>query len=522
MMRFFEMIKEQEIVQQLEKDSVDTIKNSKDLPSQPNYATNAQQKPMADKIENILKADFPSARVDRLTNKIIPHIRIRDAFPKQEAVNKLMAAGLNLSDKKDPKQISTSDTFQSTTYSLEDNGVLFTIVLAGKGQEGAAQIGIQSLRPEKFGLTNQEKTKKDLANFVKSKIPLVVKDQIFQQGLIQLVDVAIGSRSSVDQNLMNHMSGILNYISQDFGEILTPLVMAKDDNEVIKFPEKSNKPLIDAEINGKPIAVKSLGGSGNSFIVIKDLIDSYVDTKRKEDPEFKPSQSYDILKDFVSTDGKTLDKLIRAAQRARIPEAIKMNEILGVSDPPLNYAQLKDSVEKLVNKLKSEDNSNLYKRYLEIISPAAFAANRMTKPKEGRKSKKEFVPKPVGVGLPADYKKYTGVESEDDVEENKRSAGKKSFDQDFVKAATRQLTYMLGVGFRNHVVEGPAAQEMADTITDIMQAKDAVAAKIEILPAGTIKVTTVAFSDLKFGYQYHAGTKTVDQNAPGFHIYFLD
>jgi hypothetical protein len=526
-MRFYELIVEQEPIQKTAADAPVAITKN-DLPADsqrsaidnPKYATKEQQVTIKDQIAKLLQKDFPEATVKSRTDKIIPHIRIMNALPKEEVLNKLVSSGFDLKSNIDSKQRQTSDTYQQSTYSYTKDGILYTIVLAGKGQAGKAQTGIQTLRPDFLGLAGQTKSRSDVAKHVKSRLPSATKDTVFQQGLSQLIDVAMGDRPNVDANLMDHMSGVLNLVSQNFGEILTPIIMAKDDNELISFPKESNKPLIDAEVNGRPVAVKSLGGSGNSFSVIKDLIDTYEETKKKQDPNFTPSKSFQILKDFVGNDGKTVDKLIRAAQNAKIPEAISLNSILGLSQSPMNYKQLEQGVAGLVNRLKAEGESNLYKRYLETITPAAFSAGRMTKPKEGRKSKKEFVPKPVGVGLPMDYNKYVNIDSEDDAEENKRSAGKKKFDQDFVKAAARQLTYMLGVGFRNHVVEGPAAQEMEDTISDVMSAKNAVGARIEINPNGTINVETVPFSDLRFGYQYHAGTSTVNQNAPGFSIYF--
>jgi len=79
---------------------------------------------------------------------------------------------------------------------------------------------------------------------------------------------------------------------------------------------------------------------------------------------------------------------------------------------------------------------------------------------------------------------------------------------------------MLGMGFRNAVVEGEDSQEMEKTITNVMTRKNAIAAKISIASDGSINVIKTPFKDLKFGYQYHAGTDTVDQNAPGFHIQF--
>jgi hypothetical protein len=409
-----------------------------------------------------------------------------------------------------------SGTYQNFIYTFTKNNIVFTVVIAGKGagegQEGKCQVGIQMLRPEKFGLKGVDSTKSELAARVKAAIPKVAKsDPILQQALSQLIDVAMGDRSTVDAPLMDHISGCLNLISQDFGEILTPIILADGEGDIISFSKTSNKPLIDVDVKGIPVAVKSLGGSGNSFSAIRDMIDDYEKSKKQEDPAWAANKTFKILQDFVSKDGKTNDKLIRAAQLAGVPEAVELNKILGAS--PQNYAQMESAVNKLVQTLSAtpEGQKNLYAAYLKTIWPASVAANRV------RGKKATLVP----VGLPGDYRSY--VKSDDTAQEPKqsnKSAGKKKFDANFVRAASRQLTYMLGMGFRNQAVEGDDKDEMEQTITDIMTRKDAIAAKITINADGSIKVIKTAFKDLKFGYQYHAGTDTVDQNAPGFHIQF--
>jgi hypothetical protein len=317
---------------------------------------------------------------------------------------------------------------------------------------------------------------------------------------------------------MDHISGCLNLISQDFGEVLTPIVLADGESDIISFSATSNKPLIDVDVKGIPVAVKSLGGSGNSFSAIRDMIKDYEESKKAEDPTWEANKTFKILQDFVSKDGKTNDKLIRAAQLSAVPEAVELNRILGTS--PQSYAQMEAAVSTLVQKLEAtpEGQKNLYSAYLKTIWPASIASGRTRGKKVLAPGKK---PALVPVGLPGDYRSY--VKDQDTTEEPKqsnKSAGKKKFDANFVRAASRQLTYMLGMGFRNQVVEGDDKDEMEQTITDIMTRKDAIAAKITINNDGSIKVIKTAFKDLKFGYQYHAGTDTVDQNAPGFHIQF--
>lgn len=484
------------------------------------YANRKEQQPVVDALKAALIDEFPSVNVrndleDLNAGKKIPSIRILNALPRDKVLAVLKDAGYQLTNTKNDVQI-VSGTYQSFIYTFTQGNIVFTVVIAGKGagegQEGKCQVGIQMLRPEKFGLKGVDLTKGQLAVKVKSAIPQVAKsDPILQQALSQLIDVAMGARSTVDPELMDHISGCLNLISQDFGEVLTPIVLADGESDIISFSATSNKPLIDVDVKGIPVAVKSLGGSGNSFSAIRDMIQDYEKSKRDEDPAWEANKTFKILQDFVSKEGKTNDKLIRAAQLAAVPEAAELNRILGTS--PQNYAQMEAAVSSLVQTLSAtpEGKKNLYAAYLKTIWPASVAANRT------RGKKATLVP----VGLPGDYRSY--VKDEDTAEEPKqssKSAGKKKFDANFVRAASRQLTYMLGMGFRNQVVEGDDKDEMEQTITDIMTRKDAIAAKITINNDGSIKVIKTAFKDLKFGYQYHAGTDTVDQNAPGFHIQF--
>jgi hypothetical protein len=496
------------------------------------YATRKDQEPEVNAIGNILRDEFPLVKVNNEVenlndDKKIPSIRILNALPRESVLTVLANAGYKLTNTQNEIQ-KVSGTYRNFIYTFTKNNIVFTVVIAGKGakgadginSEGGCQVGIQMLRPEKFGLLGVEKTKTELATIVKAAIPKVAKsDPILQQALSQLIDVAMGQRSTVDAPLMSHISGCLNLISQDFGEILTPIVLADGKNDIISFSATSNKPLIDVDVKGVPVAVKSLGGSGNSFSAIRDMIHDYEKSMKEEDPNWTPNKTFKILQDFVSKDGKTNDKLIRAAQLAAVPEATTLNSILGTV--PQNYAQMEAAVSKLIQGLSAtpEGRQNLYAAYLNTIWPASISANR-TRGKQKPSALGEKPKPPAPVGLPGDYRYYIGGGTKTEKQSDK-SAGKKKFDANFVRAASRQLTYMLGMGFRNQVVDGDDKNEMEQTITNVMTRKDAIAAKITINNDGSIKVIKTPFKDLKFGYQYHAGTDTVDQNAPGFHIQFV-
>lgn len=528
-MRFFEIICEQEtgleppVTATKAENPIDQTK----LDKTPNhgsvvidgikYASKSQQKSLVQKFKDILTPIFPVVNVrndsaDPNAGKQIPSIRILNALPKETVLTTLKNNGYDLKLTNTDVQM-VSGTYRTDIYSYQEGGIVFTVVIAGKrakdGNKGA-QIGIQMLRPEKFGLKGVEVTRSQMAALVKEKIPkLFGQDPLLGNALTQLVDVAMGKRKRVDQELMDHISSRINLIAQDFGEVLTPLAMTKDDSETISFSSVSNKPLIDVIVKGQPIAVKSLSGSGNSFAAIKDMINKYED-ELKKDPNYKETESMAVLKDFVNSKDDLVDKIIRAAQRSQIPEVKEVNRILGVT--PKNYAELESAVSKLVDRLRSVSDKNLYKRYLETIYPASIAAGKMTSNKKN--------PKPVTVGLPKDWSVFVKADAENEPAQTGRKAGKKMFDANFVRAASRQITYMLGMGFKNLVVEGDKSQEMADTLKNIMTKQNASVAHIVINSDGSITVKQVPFSQARFGYQYHAGTDTVNQNGPGFHYKF--
>jgi len=480
------------------------------------YANIMASKKIAIDIQNALKKDFPNIVVgvdSAKDGKLVPSIRIKNVLPK-DAGKKILASMYALHPA-DPVSSTVTGTYQTDTYSFTVDNQIFTIILAGKGSKsGGAQVGIQQLRPNKLGLVG-DNTKAQVVELVKKSLVKVVgKDPKLLEALRQLVDVAAGTRDVIDPDLNDHIKDSINLISQDFGEVLTPIKMSVNDSDIINFPEQSNQPLIDAKVNGKMIAVKSLGGSGNSFSVIQELIDEYEKEMNKDPKQVagERARMLKLVKEFNKSKGDVKDNLIRVAQLAPTKEALALNNLVGFK--PNNYEEMLKAADIIMKSISAEATSSedLYKKYLEAVLPISTSGARMT----GGKS-----PKVQAIGMPSDWKHYTGLKDIKDLKV--KASGKKYFDSNFVKAAADQLTYLLGWSFRMDAAEGGKdSEEMSKLITDIMTKKEAVAAKISITPEGGIVVRVTPFSDLKFGYQYHAGTSRPSQNAPGFSIHFVD
>ena len=494
------------------------------------YATIEKTKVLANQIASLLAIDFPNAKVDPETakprkGKLIPAIRIKNALPKDQ-VKQLLSSSFPLTNA-DTISRTVTDTYQASTYQIVINDVIYTVILAGKGGQVVngtkrAEVGGQQLRPDKLGLSGVTTTKSQLIPTVKSSLVRVVgKDPLLLNALQQLVDVAAGIRTEIDANLADHISDdtTLKLISQDFGEILTPIMMANDDNDLIDFPLKSNERLIDVNVKGQPVSVKSLGGSGNSFAVIQDLIDEYEAeiAKTPEEKNAERDRLFDIIKQYKKVPGKTTtDNLIRVAQKAQIPEVLKLNELLGGT--PNSYKELYSLVDQFVKNLDPQnqlDKKEKYKTYLQAILPISTAGNHTT----GKKNSKL-----ESVGMPYDWSHYINGGDIEGIK-NPKSSGRKYFDADFVSAAADQLSYLLGACFTKTVTSaknstGKDAEAMGNLITTMMTRKNATAAKISIGSNGSLRLIVVPFTDLKFGYQYHAGTNRPAQNAPGFTIFF--
>lgn len=477
------------------------------------YATIDQTVEMGRTIDSIIKkAGLPGRAEGGWSRLNQPHIRIKDAIPVAEHIQAVQEDPRFKLRKADKLTSTVSGQYAHNTYNFDIDGVIYTIVFAARGaQEGSTggQISKQQLRPNKLGLTGEGKqyTRTSLAQAAKAALPAKVKDPQTLEALNQLVDVALKKRNTIDPALNQHISAIAGDISQDFGEVLAPIMMADNDNFIITFPSASNEMLIDAEVNGQPVAVKSLGGSGNSFAAIRDLINQYQQAKEAAG-NIEYDEMLDLIREFVSDKGSTNDNVIRVAQKANLPEAAALNQLLGTT--PQSFAEMLKATEALYNNIVAEvGQDNAYEDYIKKVLPVARAGGWGDK-------------NPKALGMPSDWRKYSGEQQAKAGEEEKpaKRTGKTSFDKNFPVYAARQLTYLLGVAFDKEMNAGLRAANMAKTINNIMSNKKAVAVKIDINSDGGLEIIQTPFDSVNWRFQYHAATDAPDRNAPGFAMKF--
>ena len=424
-------------------------------------------------------------------SKQIPSIRAKGISPAdlKTAMGKWGATATST----DTKQVSASSSFPA--YSFEKDGILYTVVIGMKGakagDETSIGIGRKELTPAGLGIHGRVFNKKELVsatiNAVTSKFG--ERDPILANILIALVNSAAGGGKAVlPAEGMAHISDYLGTVSQDFGEILAPILIMKP-NDKAELPT-GNNPLVDVKLQGMNISVKALTGSGTSFRSISDLMDKY---EASIGQDAGKQEKFKILKQFhPGTGGNNKDKIIRSVATATIPEYQKLLSTLNVS----KLTSFSD-LEKAVGATKNTD----YATFLKTFYPMMNAGN-WGKP----------------VGLPADGAYYLGLT---DKVKKEKSAGKPSFVANPVKAGADIITYALGVGLLNYIKQGADSLEYKDMMTDIVNKADVVIGHISINRDGTLLLKTRSFSDLKFDFQYHASSHIPGNNLPGF-IAILD
>jgi hypothetical protein len=376
-------------------------------------------------------------------------------------------------------------------YSFQQNNVLYTVVIGMKGQsQDANNVGIsrKELTPAGLNIAGKTLGIDELISAVKKEIADKFKDRdpMLEQALISLIDSASnGGNIPLPEDQLNHIQPFLGTLSQDFGEILAPILIMQP-NDKVEFPS-GNNPIVDVKLPGVNLSVKSLSGSGTSFRTISQLMDKFEKELDVNDTEKK--EQFQILKQFhPDTGGSNTDKIIRAVSKAKTAEYDELLKILG-SKEISSWNELSKEIDKKIS------GAN-YSTFLKTFYPMMVAGN-WGKP----------------VGLPADGNYYMGLS---DKAKKEKAAGKPSYDADPIRGATDIITYALGVGLLNYIRRGKNAGSYKEMMTSIVSKADAVIGHITINPNGTLKLITRPFSDLKFEFQYHAPSHIPGNNLPGF------
>ena len=464
-------------------------------PAQPVYADKEDYNSMIPALSKWLE----QAGVENATNKIeyskksgrLPVLRISDVTPAQ-LEQSAQGLGLTSAPVTDHQAISSG---QFSIYSYTGQGKTFTFVLRGvktaASYAGAAVdlvLNRKDLTPVKLGLAGEYSDRKELATATKEAIKSKIKNENLAKALTELVELAENRGSGqLSPESLEYVKPFLGMISQDFGEILAPIALANESEE-ISFPV-GNEKLIDVTVGGNTrYSVKALGGSGTSMNSLGSLLEEYDQTLTDEG---KQKMFRDAIKIWASTkkEGSVTDRISLAANRNQTPEYLSYVDILGGEFN--SWAELKKLLKPLVEKLD-------YKGFLEMILPATRAGQWGS-----------------NVGMPQDSNYYMGLTP------NKPKpgiAGKYSYDNDHVDGAANIISYSLGKGIENMIRRGPNQQQYKDIMNDMIKQLNCQLGHVDIDNEGQLVITSKPFGNLDFEFDYHAPSHIAGNNRPGFMI----
>jgi hypothetical protein len=452
-----------------------------------------------DSLTPALSAWLEQAGVEDATNKIdyskksgrLPVLRISDATPAQ-LEKAAQGLGLTSAPLSDWQSVSSG---QFSIYSYTGKGKTFTFVLRGvktaASYAGAAAdlvLNRKDLTPVKLGLAGEYTDRTELADATKKAIKSRVKNENLAAALTELVELAENrGAGQLSPDSLEYVKPFLGMISQDFGEILAPIALANDGEE-ISFPS-GNEKLIDVTVGGNTrYSVKALGGSGTSMNSLGSLLDEYDLTLTDEG---KQTMFRNAIKIWASTrkEGSVTDRINLAANLNRTPEYLSYVDILGGEFN--SWTKLKALLTPLVKNLD-------YKGFLEMILPATQAGQWGS-----------------NVGMPQDSNYYLGLST------NKPApgiAGKYSYDHDPVDGAANIITYCLGKGIEYMIVRGPQKEQYNNIMNDMIKQLNCQLGHVNIDNQGQLVVTSKPFGNLNFKFDYHAPSHIAGNNRPGFMI----
>ena len=376
------------------------------------------------------------------------------------------------------------------------NGITVTVVLAGRKKSAAAGgatddlvLNRKDLTPVSLGLAGSYPTRAQLADATKKAVNTKVKNEKIASALVELVDIAMNRGSgNLSPESLEYVRTVRGMISQDFGEILAPMALAQD-NEEITFPA-GNEKLIDVTVGGKVrYSVKALGGSGTSMNSLGSLLDEYDATLTDEGKKSLFRNGIKIWQSASRKEGKVVDKICYAAHLNQIPEYLSYVDILGGEFQ--TFDELKKLLTPLVKKLD-------YPGFLEMILPASQAGHWG-----------------INIGLPDDSNYYLGLT---DKKSKPGIAGKNSYDNDHVHGAANIITYSIGKGFEFMVRRGPDKQQYKDIMNDMIKQMNCQLGHVDIDNSGQLIITSKPFGNLDFEFDYHAPSNLAGNNRPGFLI----
>lgn len=522
----------------------DPVKNVVELPnvqSYPDFLTGVK-----DLYNRKEKGEISQASHDKLYQDLIHRFMRKEDFQKpwfekeleEDAmtardyaplINTLSSQGLNVNPRPKPSRLKkivharVTNPVDKITGVLQQLGAKFKVIpgpneLSGKFSQVVAQfpkqlekqfpdlagktfniasavkkgssVGIKVFTPTNLGLANKTMSRTELYNTLKSTIPGKVNDEITEELLLQLLDVAVKKKKAVDPDIIEQFNADdLRQLGVDFGEILGPLMSGED---AIKFPA-GNSMLADVEINGKPISVKSASGSGTSFKAILPYLDKLKNNKavklNKEETKVN-----NFFRAFVDTKGNNMDKIVAGSKVANTPEHQAMANLVGNKN--FTVADLENYASRF--------GKREYGKFLNAVYPVAIAGGYKIADKDRPN------------GLPQDAAYYM---HKSDKKPKAKQAGKPSWDAQGSAVAGRNImVYILGASFLKDAKRVEKKEKFSNFLSKVMQGANAEIMWVNINSNGTLSLQRKPIKDVQADFQYHAPSHIPGNNLPGFSL----
>jgi hypothetical protein len=522
----------------------DPVKNVVELPnvqSYPDFLTGVK-----DLYNRKEKGEISQASHDKLYQDLIHRFMSKEDFQKpwfekeleEDAmtardyaplINTLSSQGLNVNPRPKPSRLKkivharVTNPVDKITGVLQQLGAKFKVIpgpneLSGKFSQVVAQfpkqlekqfpdlagktfniasavkkgssVGIKVFTPTNLGLANKTMSRTELYKTLKSTIPGKVNDEITEELLLQLLDVAVKKKKAVDPDIIEQFNADdLRQLGVDFGEILGPLMSGED---AIKFPA-GNSMLADVEINGKPISVKSASGSGTSFKAILPYLDKLKNNKavklNKEETKVN-----NFFRAFVDTKGNNMDKIVAGSKVANTPEHQAMANLVGNKN--FTVADLENYASRF--------GKREYGKFLNAVYPVAIAGGYKIADKDRPN------------GLPQDAAYYM---HKSDKKPKAKQAGKPSWDAQGSAVAGRNImVYILGASFLKDAKRVEKKEKFSNFLSKVMQGANAEIMWVNINSNGTLSLQRKPIKDVQADFQYHAPSHIPGNNLPGFSL----
>ena len=366
-------------------------------------------------------------------------------------------------------------------FEFMSGGKRFFIVTRTAIASGDKKVKIfnkKELTPVTLGLRNVYANKKELAKDIAGKIASKY-DGDRADALVEILKNAetYPTQQPIPEELHYLLQGTnLKQISQDFGECIAPICYAKDTDR-IEFPA-GNEPIVDVIVGGTDIAVKSLSGSGNSLVKMKEIIDAYGDTIDQQD--LKAKSRYATIQKLADDSKSVINLILELCTDLQTPEMVKLK----AETIPAQEINTLEDLKKVVEVLLKKEGKEI--SYNDVIAKCKDILSASGKT----------------YGMPRDI----------------ATAGPKKFARDPIIYTAYMLTYGLGKGLENVIINGVDKDSYAETIQDIMKNMSASVGFIGVNANGIIELKVKKFSDLNFKFDYHAYTSNPGNNRPGFAI----